>query len=136
MNLGKIISCLIFKGGSLSDFFRIIIFKIIVVKNLSMVGRTFESVLGPPGHMGSMGPSGHYGPSKVNFLIVVQNHYSGYYICRSQFPDRKGTQFFKIQQKMTELWPVKNGLWGQYFGHNVVKFQNFMTNPFLIDKYT
>ena len=68
-----------------------------------MVGRTFESVLGPPGHMGSTGPLGHYGPSKVNFLIVSQNHYSGYYICRSQFPDRKGTQFFKIQQKMTEL---------------------------------
>ena len=45
------------RGGSLSDFFRIIIFKIIVVKNLSMVGRTFESVLGPPGHMGSTGPS-------------------------------------------------------------------------------
>ena len=39
--------------------------------------------------------------------MVDQHHAGVYYICRSHFPDRKGTKFLKIRHKMTKLWPVK-----------------------------
>ena len=79
-----------------------------------MVGRTFESVLGPPGHMCSAGPLDPLWALKTTFLIVAQKHSSAYYICRSQFPDRKGAKFFKIRQKMTELWCVKRWAEGYF----------------------